>query len=302
MHDIVLIPTFRRPEYLTLCLEHIAAALPLADGWKQIIVMHDMHGRYAEPVDASRRVVESFKEKLQIEFHVRAPHNYYGNSYNCLELYRQALDQPGVRLIYLIEDDVLVTPYFFAWHEAVQDRSNYFATVGWTCFRNTNFKRSDNPCGYIETNKDYASIGVCWRPEKLATFVAHATPEYYDNSAAYLQRTFPSSQYGAGWTEQDGIITRMLEEANNRWVAWPSRSRCFHVGVSGFHRAAGHQFKGLNARRDLDECVEELRAALLSNTIKSLVSDPFGDVEYSTEVTPPWLPENLYVAQRLGIL
>ena len=300
MHDVVLIPTFRRPEYLTLCLEHIVAAMPQADGWKQVIVTHDQHGMYPDSVEPTRRVVQSFQEKMQIEFSVRLPHNHYGNSFNCLELYKQGLACTGARYIYLIEDDVLIAPDFFAWHEAVQERGDYFATVGWNCFRNPAFQRSNDPNAYIETNKDYASIGVCWRPENLKTFVAHATPAYFANSAAYLERTFPKSQYGAGWTEQDGIITRMLEETNDRVVAWPSRSRCFHVGVSGYHRTAGYQFKGQNAGRNLEECVAELRAALVSNRIKSLACDPFCDIEYSVEETPTWRTEDLYVAQRLG--
>lgn len=298
MHDIILIPTFKRPEYLTLCLEHIAIALAQADGWKQIIVMHDQHT--LENTRQTEQVVARFADSLQITLDKRQPHRYYGNSYNCLELYRHALACSGVRYIFLIEDDVLVAPDFFAWHEAVQERGDYFATVGWNCFRNKSFVRTLDPAGYIETNKDFASIGVCWRPEKLATVVAHANPAYYANSAAYLQRTFPKSGLGAGWTEQDGIITRMLEETNDRWLAWPTRMRCFHVGVSGYHRNAGHKFAGQNAGRNLNESVEELRAALLSDRIKSLACDSFNDIEYDRQPIPVWQPADLHMTQRLG--
>jgi hypothetical protein len=262
--------------------------------------MHDQHTQ--ESVASTRRVVERFQQKLQIEFEVRQPHNYYGNSYNCLELYRAALSQTGARYIYLIEDDVLVTSDFFAWHEAVQERGDYFATVGWHCARNKAFVSSDDPTGYIETNKDYASIGVCWRPGKLETFVNHATPSYYADSAAYLQRTFPNSQYGAGWTEQDGIVTRMLEEKNDRWIAWPTRSRCTHIGVSGYHRNAGYKFVGRDAGRDLDSCVEELRAAVSTpGRLKALSCDPFNDVDVLPTVGN-WNPEDLHLTQRLGIV
>ena len=300
MHDIVLIPTFRRPEYLTLCLEHIVEAMAQADGWKQVIVMHDQHTM--ESVETTRQVVRSFQEKLQVEFDVRKPHQYYGNSYNCLELYKTAFDAGTARYIYLIEDDVLVTPDFFAWHEAVQERGDYFATVGWKCMRNKDFKQSDDPSGYIETNKDFASIGICWRPDKLRTFIRHATPEYYSNSDAYLRKAFPNSRYHGGWTEQDGIVTRMLEETNDRWIAWPSRSRCTHVGISGYHRNAGYKFAGQNAGRNINECVDELRHAVRTpGRLAQLSQDPFNDVDVLPTVGA-WAPEDLHVTQRLGIV
>lgn len=298
MHDIILIPTFRRPEYLTLCLEHIAAAMPQADGWKQVVVMHDQHTM--ENTGSTRHVVTSFQERLQIEFDVRQPHSYYGNSYNCLELYRWALTQTGARYIYLIEDDVLVTPDFFAWHEAVQDRGDYFATVGWKCMRNKDFKPSQDPTGYIETNKDFASIGVCWRPEKLETFVKHATLEYYANSDAYLRKAFPNSRHHGGWTEQDGIITRMLEETNDRWLVWPNLPRCTHIGISGYHRNAGYKFGGQNAGRNLDECVDELRQAVRTpGMLQKLSQDPFNDVDV-LPVVGFWETDDLHMTQRLG--
>ncbi len=300
MRDIVLVPTYGRAEYLTLCLENLAAATGAIE--KEVWISHDRHHNDAGAVigesERSRPVAENFAGAFRkVDFQVRAPHSFVGNSYNCLELYKAAASLSDVRYIYLVEDDVLVSSDFFSWHEAVQARGDYFATVGWQCFRNPAFKLTDDPTGYIETNKDFASIGVCWRREKLAPFLRHATPEYYRNPTVYLPQNFPKSQHGTGWSEQDGIITRMLEETNDRWLAWPSLPRCVHVGISGYHRPQGYRFAG-----DVVDRVKALKRVIsVPGELARLSRDPFNDVGSLSDARA-WRPEDLHVTQRLGAL
>jgi hypothetical protein len=91
--DLVLIPTFARPEYLHLCLEHLRQA----DGGteKHVWIAQDSHHR--DSVDQKSRNAESrgVAERARpyfadVRFIPRQPHGYVGNPYNFLELYREA--------------------------------------------------------------------------------------------------------------------------------------------------------------------------------------------------------------------
>lgn len=300
MTDLVLVPTFSRPEYLTLCLEHLA----LADGGrdKRVWISHDRHVNdfpgVAKEVEITKTVIAKFQSAFaELRFTVRTPHPYIGNPCNFLELYKEAYAQQDVRYVYLVEDDVLVGADFFRWHEAVQLRgllrNPYFCTVGWHCIRNAKVPKSMDPLGIIESTRDFSSIGVCWQRENLAALIAHATPKFYCDMRNYLAGAFPGNLIPAGqWTEQAGVITRLLHQTKNRWVAWPTLRRCSHVGVSGYHRPNGHRFGG-----DIDERVKQLRAAVACDRIQSMSKDFADDIE---PVLPAmeWREDQLFVAQK----
>lgn len=292
--DLVCVPTFARPEYLQLCLEQLLEA----DGGreKHVLVAIDRHQR--DTNDQKNRNVESLHvaEQFRYEFAnleviLREPHGYIGNPYNFLELYKTAFHSDA-RFVYLVEDDVLVGKDFFTWHERVNERQDYFCTVGWHCIRNPQAISFGAPESYIETQNDFSSIGVCWKREGLAPLVQHALPDYYRDIAGYLRRAFPNEEVKHGvWTEQAGLVMRLLLSTPNATVAWPVRARCAHVGINGYHRARGHAFTG-----SLKERVEALRVAV-RNTEKlvGLSKDPFDDVS----ALPPYMPWNdLRVVQR----
>jgi hypothetical protein len=290
MRDIVLVPSFFRPEYLHLCLQHIRVAEGGAD--KEIWVVQDRKTTdsiLSRELPEIRSVAASFGIGKYIE---RVCQPYIGNVYNFLEAYKEAYNQPDVRYIYMIEDDVLAAPDFFRWHEAVQERHDLFCSVGWHCIRNSAAQPSEDPGAYILTYQDFSSIGVCWKREKLAALVAHARPEYYRDLGSYLTKTFPQSPIPCGtWTEQAGLITRLLHETRMRQIAWPALARCFHIGIKGYHRQTGHTFTG-----NLQARIKALRSALETNRINNLSRDSFDDINPPRDI-PVWTPESLRVAQ-----
>jgi hypothetical protein len=147
---------------------------------------------------------------------------------------------------------------------------------------------------YIESARDYASIGVCWKPSRLAEFVKHDVDAYYLKQSHYLSLAFPESTVPSWqWTEQDGIVTRMMLENKDRLNAWPVVPRCAHIGVQGYHRQGGHRFSGR-----LSERIINLQIAI-DNGMNKLVTDPFNDI-FDLPVTLPWRPEELRVSQRFG--
>ena len=118
--DIVLIPAYMRPEYLSLCLEYLAAAEGARVG-KEFWVIQDMRQHDEHRFNVQLRWTKEVLDNspLPVRYIFRQPHNYAGNSYNTLEAYKEAYGTEA-RFTYLVEEDVLVTPDFFRWHEAVQ--------------------------------------------------------------------------------------------------------------------------------------------------------------------------------------
>ncbi len=296
MRDIVIIPTYARPDYLWVCLEHLQRAA--ADRPLEFWVFQDKRERpqfhwIEQDSLETRNVVAAFPQ-LNIRFTERQPHSYLGNPLNFLEAYKEA-HASDARYVYLVEDDVLVSSDFFQWHEAVQARADYFVTVGWHNIRNRHVQKCDDPTAYIETTVDYSSIGVCWRRENLAAIARHARIEYYRDISGYCQTAFPGNPIPYGqWTEQAGLIMReLLQVKDARTVAWPCVQRCAHVGTYGYHRA-GQPLGG-----NLQQRVAALREATADpHRLAGMVHDQFKDIEPLPAI-PEWRPEQLHVVQSL---
>ena len=299
--DIVLVTTFFRPEYLWTCLNAIAEAEGGAE--KEVWVAQDHHTdpmradvNFSQQAQENAEIVAHFRDKFAaFRFIDRAPMSYDGNSYNCLELYKDAYGT-NARFVYLVEDDIVVEKDFFRWHEAVQQKGDYLCSVGRLQTERTDLLRSDDPSKYVESASDYTSWGTCWRREKLAPLVEHACDLYYRNMTGYIMRRFPNSALGSVWTEQDGLIRRvMLEGAGTRLTASPCLKRAYHIGITGYHRSNGFKFTGT-----LTEKVQQLATALRTGAIAGMRKDfiDLNDIDTPRGSTPPW--SELEAVQRLS--
>jgi len=295
MRDIVLITTFWRSEYLWLCLQAIVDA----DGGreKEVWVAHDHHANEGHRDSRENEaVVAHFKDMFAgFRWIDRTPHFYSGNSYNCLELYKEAY-QTDARFVYLIEDDILVEKDFFRWHEAVQAKGDYMCSVGRLQTTRLDLQRSADPNAYVESASDYTSWGSCWRREKLVYLVEHACDAYYHDMTGYIVRQFPNNPLKDIWTEQDGLIRRILMEGRGkRLTASPCLVRAYHVGITGYHRSRGYQFMGT-----LTEKVQKLDSALKTGALPGLRKDyvELNDIDVPRGSTPAW--SELRAIQRLS--
>lgn len=299
MTDIVIVTSYYRPEYLWLSLEAIAAADGGAE--KTVWIAHDHHpqtDRLHARLDAENdEVLSAFKGKFdKLVWHDREHNIFEGNSYNCLESYRRAYST-GARFVYLVEDDVLVADDFFRWHEALQARGDYFCTIGRPCPHDTSYIVRSDPAAYCESSKDYASLGVCWRRVHLAHVIRHAQAAYYQNMSGYIATNFRHNAMGRFFTEQDGLIQRVIMDGNGkRRVAWPCLKRAFHIGVTGYHRPNGPRFTGT-----LLERVEKLRYIVCNGQLAQMRKDfvALDDIDTPTP-TPAWTEDQLYVSQTFG--
>ena len=234
---VVIIPCWRRPEFLGACLHYIRQA----DGWDDYAYLFavDNHRATTARFDPQvLKVIERFPGEKVLK--IRNPHDFHGNSYNVLEAYREAMEMDIPGLIFLIETDIFIGKDFFTFHEAAHeiDSDTFYVSA---C-RNQNNKQAGSlpadPEAVYYWNR-YQSLGNSFKPITLATYVLqHCTPEYYGNMHPYCKRHFPLSEFGRSlppWWEQDGLINRIMEKDNLQGI-FPFAPRAYHAGYEGYNR------------------------------------------------------------------
>lgn len=273
--DIILIPAYYRPEYLSLCLEYLDRAEGSRDD-KEYWICQDYRPEDCHRFNMQERWTQEVIEKspLPVRFIRRKAHEFPGNSCNTLAAYKEAYDTDA-QFVYLVEEDVLVTPDFFLWHEAVQAKEDaVMCSIAYRCSRNTEARKDvEDPSAYFTTARDYASIGVCWRRSRLGPIVKHATPDYYGDQTGYILRTFPGNRFSGDFCEQDGLIMRVMWE-QRAFTAWPYIPRSYHMGWYGYHRPNGVRPDG-----QLQNKVMSLREHIQSPDRLKLAAPDFGDIE-----------------------
>lgn len=199
---------------LWLCLDHLAQARESLDEDVDIRVQVDLREGHAPLSEFA--ALQDVHQGLDVELRFTAPHRHRGNSFNLLMAYRAALaDDNEYERFYLVEDDVVVSPEFYAWHQRVhREVPHVAASVGVT----------DPGHGA------YASLGVCLPRNTLVDILDHAVLAYFRDMRGYCRFAFPPSQFDC---EQDGLIARVLA---GRTVAWANPPVCSHVGWYGYHR------------------------------------------------------------------
>lgn len=235
MKNIVMLPCFRRADFLAANLAYIQ----LADRWENNLYYFTVdvkEGSDTGPDPQVMEVIEAFPGEKQVK--VRH-NNYHGNSFNVLEGYREcyALAQTdGATLIYLIETDIFIGRDFFNFHEGVQAISDEFyvsACDNLTCSRDHELP-SDPAMVYRFHN--FQSLGISIKAGCMPFILEHAEPDYYEDMGGYLERTFPESRYRGLYFEQDGLINRVMEVQNSQGL-FPFVARAFHAGFHGYNRA-----------------------------------------------------------------
>lgn len=229
MKDIVIIPSYWRVEFLYLCLEHLSKC-PESKDLEFWIFQDQKFGdaeRFKDDAPELDWVIKHWQQHLNLRAFVRPVNSFYGNSYNVLRAYDKAY-KTDARYVYLIEDDIFVTPDFFKWHKEAMGNSEFYSC---------SIAGKTEECRY----SIYRSLGVCWRRTELEKIVKHAIPEYYTSMASmanYINNNFTSLYDPTEFIEQDGLISRVIEQENMD-VIWAPEFKAYHIGVYGYHRGIG---------------------------------------------------------------
>lgn len=255
MREVVIVPAWRRPEFLRAALTRlIAADEPNLSYWVCLDRGHSPEVRsvanwFVKRIGRGRALFR------------RVAHHYKGNSYNLLYAYRDACDQ-DFGLIHLVEEDVFVAKDYFDAHRRIHDLFPDAFSVS-TCRNQQHPPGSDPPheedAAYLEGS--YQSIGVSFRPERMKLAIPHVRPQYFLNPVRYCKRRFPDSQINPANAEQDGLLHRILEEERLQ-TAYASVPRAYHAGFIGYHRK-GVPLEGSveeRSKRLLEMSAEELNA------------------------------------------
>lgn len=255
MLEVVLIPTYKRPEHLVCCLRRIRKWEPDI----QIAVFPDRCTAKDEDTEQALRFHRNDSTLI-----VPVPdHDFHGNTYNAMEAFRWAFNE-GFDRIFYIEDDVMIHPDFFAWHRAQHDLwPKIFATMAWV------FNRHAPLVDDVMFQPWYYAIGTCFTRRKLALVVEHANPKYYADMPGYVERTFPESQlntpFGIQHYEQDGLIQRVLDVDKTQTIS-PGITKCTHMGSFGYNYGwGGRDELFANCGSFMDRC----------KRLESFIADPY---------------------------
>jgi hypothetical protein len=227
MPNLVLIPCWRRADFLAVTLAHIRNANRAAEYRYIFLVDRGYSGEV-------RQVIRSFPLRYEVQF---APqHPYEGNSFNVLEGYRRAVEtsaKRGSRLIYLIEEDVWIGKDFFDFHEAVQSQFDPFC-VSAVRSQNDATGREQDPAA-VYYHAAFQSLGLSWKIDRLREVTKHARPEYYSDMWGYVQDLACGSAEARHYPEQDGLINQLVD-LNGLRCMYPFVPRAFHAGFVGYNR------------------------------------------------------------------
>ncbi len=257
--DIVVIPCWRRAEFLWHCLENLTRN-PDID---TVHVLFRVDTGYSpETLD----VIATFADRLasyEIDVALPSPFRRTKPSANFLFGMLKAAAKAR-RYVFLVEEDIMVGRDFLRWHREVQAlAAPLFCSIP---VRNPNrtLALPDDVEGYYLSSGDSCSNGMCFDKDILLTQIApHFNMSYLRKPKRYLRRQFPDSRIGLGFVEQDGLIRR-IQERSPCPIAWPCVPRAFHAGFFGA-RGGWQNFAGSDSGGPpLNE-----RIKLLTDTIYS---------------------------------
>lgn len=236
--DVVVIPCWRRPEFLWHCLDNLTRA----DGIERVHVLFRADRGYSPE---TLEVIDSFSERLaswKIEIADACPFRRTKPSANFLFGLLHAC-VTAKRLIYLVEEDIMVARDFFRWHQTVhRDAGPLFCSIP---VKNPNRKLDlpEQVDAYYLSSGDSCSNGACYDKSALSQLIApHVNMAYFRKPKRYLRRRFPDSKVALAFVEQDGLIRR-VQEASRLPIAWPCVPRAFHAGFYGA-RGGWQHFRG----------------------------------------------------------
>jgi hypothetical protein len=227
MQNIVLIPCWRRDDFLAVTLDFIKEANGADKNHYVFLIDRNFHSSVVD-------VAKNFPLDRSLRFSPQ--HRYHGNSYNVLEGYRYALQiaaEKQSQLVYLIEEDIWVGKDFFDFHERVQSQHDCFCLSAVRNQMHDTVYPAEPESVYHHFG--YQSLGVSFKPRHLSTIVKHAGLDFYRHMLSYVRRHFPKSRYGNAWCEQDGLINRIAETSPVQPL-YPYVPRAYHAGFVGYNR------------------------------------------------------------------
>jgi hypothetical protein len=229
--DVLVLPCWRRPEFLWHCLDNLTRA----EGFGDVhVLFRPDTGFLPDNLD----VIDAFAARLpsfQISLPPPCPFRRTKQSANLLLGYLRAAAETR-QYVYLVEEDTMVARDFFRWHRAAHAAAGaLFCSIA-----ASNINRSvpvpDDPGGYYLSSGDFGATGVCFDKSVVQNLIApQVNMAYFRSPKKYLRSRFPASAVGLGFVEQDGLLRR-IQEGSDLPIAYPCVPRAFDAGFYGYNR------------------------------------------------------------------
>ncbi len=229
--DVLLIPVWRRPEFLHHCLDNLAKTGDLATVH---IVFKPDSGHSSETIE----MIERWAPQLpswEIASCLPSRNPTTKQSLNVLSGYLYAAKR-STGLVFMVEEDVMVGRDFFKFHRSLHEKEpGLFCSLSTRNHNRSVAPRSESSAYYLSSG-DFCSLGVVFRKEVLEQHVApHANQDYFAHPKAYCQAYWPGSKVHPTHIEQDGLLRR-VQEGSLLPTAYPHAPRAFHAGWYGYNR------------------------------------------------------------------
>jgi hypothetical protein len=254
MSAVVVIPAWHRPEMLAICLKKIMAA----DGWEKNRYHLSFDGGMDEQNwhvfgdwEFGGALCPGFASSAWVEMGRRGNGNS-GNILRGLETGLKLAEELGAEQVHLLEEDVWIGRDYFRTHELLQRQYQPWA-VSLCKNQHLRIDRKQDP-SLCYKSRDYQSLGVSFPLDSVREILLHNTDEYFRDMPGYIRAMFPNSKYGGLFTEQDGLIARIIEK-NNYDMVYSNLPRAFHAGFYSYHRS------GIEPEGTLEEkiaCLENM--------------------------------------------
>jgi hypothetical protein len=222
-------------------LQYLSHARGIED--KEVWLCQDNRGdKQAEILMAMFPVADLGGRLFPGRFHhvEHAEHSSYGNSQNLVDSLKRAHEANTDR-VYLVEDDIIVAPDFFSWHEAVLEEPNVFVSCSTALSKSAHFQ-INGPQAMDETYQDPAAYYLAEGP-----YSSHAVAFKRDNLGLLLRYLGMIDDWHSGW-EQDLCTQRYLLSRGLR-SAWPFMPRAYNIGWYSYHINTGRKFTGALAEQ-----------------------------------------------------
>jgi hypothetical protein len=231
MKQVVVMPTAKRPEMLALALESLEKT---QERNLDVRIFLD-YGYSLDDVEYVRDEYYPEAEIFQANPHVEVP----SGMFNILHALKQGYET-GADLIYIVEEDVLVRPDFFRWHQEAQE-PKLLATCGRRIPRHMTYDQYTNP-------------GSCFNRDKLRLVVKHIHDDMFLSRRAYMDRTFGRMEEVSDL--DDGLVRR-IAKFYGLSVKYPEAPKCSHIGFMAYNRYQGWVNTGT-----IQERIQRLREML----------------------------------------
>jgi hypothetical protein len=226
--NIVVMPTLRRPEMLALALEKLyaARAYKLAEVH---IYLDDAASSVLDEVDFVRDNYYPAAQIFQANSHPEAP----SGCWNILNSLKAGYDS-GSEFVFLVEEDVMVTPDYFNWHRRAWENDWYEPESG-PIFAS---------CGrYLDRygRNHYTNPGSCFHKSSLEKIVPHICDDFFADRRGYMDKTFGPMDEASDL--DDGLIRRVCRQQHGT-LAWPTKPVAYHQRFYAYQRFAEYKNEG----------------------------------------------------------